>query len=79
VTRYRFGTESADFHVCSDCGVAPIVTCVMDGTRYAVVNANALDNVDKADLAVAAADFEGESMESRLARRRRNWTPEAGG
>jgi hypothetical protein len=77
VERYRFGTESADFHVCADCGVAPIVTCEMDGVRFAVVNANAFDNVDRAELAVAAADFEGESMESRLARRRRNWMPEA--
>jgi hypothetical protein len=77
VTRYRFGTESADFHVCADCGVTPIVTCVIDGARFAVVNANVFDNVDKTELAVAAANFEGESMDGRLVRRRRNWTPEA--
>jgi hypothetical protein len=74
---YRFGTESADFHVCAVCGVAPIVTCVLDGARFAVVNANTFDNVERTDLSVAAADFEGETMETRLARRRRNWTPEA--
>lgn len=74
---YRFGTRSADFHICAECGVAPIVTCVMDGTRFAVVNANAFDNVDRAELSAVAADFEGEAMEARLARRRRNWTPEA--
>jgi hypothetical protein len=79
VSSYRFGTESADFHVCASCGAVPIVTCVLDGARYAVVNANTFDDVDSSELARAAADFEGESMERRLARRRRNWTPEAAG
>jgi hypothetical protein len=79
VNPYRFGTESADFHICASCGAVPIVTCTMGGARYAVVNANAFDNVDRAELAQAAANFEGESMDDRLARRRRNWTPEAAG
>jgi hypothetical protein len=77
VRRYRFGTESADFHVCTGCGAVPIVTCEVDGARYAVVNANAFDNVDPSELARAPADFEGESIETRLARRKRHWTPEA--
>lgn len=77
VTLYRFGTRSADFHVCAGCGAVPIVTCTMDGRRFAVVNANTFDDVQRSELAESATDFEGESMESRLARRRRNWTPEA--
>ena len=77
VALYRLGTKTADFHVCSACGVAPIVTCVMDGTRYAVVNANTFDNVETAKLMQMSTDFEGETTEGRLARRRRNWTPEA--
>lgn len=77
VTRYRFGTKTADFHVCSTCGVVPIVTCEIDGARYAVVNANTFDNVDRNQLVESIADFEGETAENRLARRRRNWTPEA--
>jgi hypothetical protein len=76
VTPYRFGTQSADFHVCATCGAVPIVTCVMDGVRYAVVNANAFDDVDYSQLSVTGAGFEGESVDTRLARRRRNWTPE---
>lgn len=58
VTQYRFGTETADFHVCAACGVVPIVTCLLDGARYAVVNANAFDDVDPSELAEAATDFE---------------------
>jgi hypothetical protein len=77
VTQYRFGSKTADFHVCSTCGVVPIVTCVIDGTRYAVVNVNTFDDVDRSQLVETAASFEGETTENRLARRRRNWTPEA--
>jgi hypothetical protein len=76
-SRYRFATKTADFHVCASCGVVPIVTCVIEGARYAVVNVNTFDNVDHAELGEAATSFEGETTESRLARRRRNWTPEA--
>ena len=73
---YQFGTKTADFHVCKTCGIVPIVTCVIDGSRYAVVNVNTFDNVDRSELAEAPTDFEGEGTADRLARRRRNWTPE---
>lgn len=75
-TVYQFGTRSADFHVCSTCGVAPIVTCLIDGRRYAVVNANAFEGIDRSALIEARADFEGELLDVRMARRLRNWTPE---
>ena len=77
VMQYRFGTKTADFYVCLNCGVIPIVTCMIDGTRYAVVNVNAFDDFDRSQLVKTATDFEGETTENRLARRRRNWTPEA--
>jgi len=78
VQRYRFGTKTADFHLCMICGVLPIVSCEIEGRRFAVVNANTFDDVDRSQLVEAAADFEGETTQMRLARRRRNWTPEAG-
>jgi hypothetical protein len=77
VTQYRFGTKTADFHVCMTCGVIPIVTCTIEGARYAVVNVNTFDNVDRSQLIESAANFEGEPIDERMARRRRNWTPEA--
>jgi len=70
---YRFGTGTADFHVCARCGTVPLVTSTIDGRRYAVVNVNTLDDVDDACLQIAAASFEGEDVGDRLARRRRNW------
>lgn len=76
VSKYSFGTRTATFHVCSRCGVVPIVTCELDGRLYAVVNVNAFQNVDPARLRRSAADFEGEDVESRLARRKRHWIPD---
>jgi hypothetical protein len=76
-TRYRFGTKTADFHVCITCGVIAIVTCTIEGIRYAVFNVNAFVDIDRSQIVKASMDFEGEEMADRLARRRRNWTPEA--
>jgi hypothetical protein len=76
-TRYRFGSKTADFHVCLTCGVVPIVTCTIEDARYAVFNVNAFADADPAQVVTAAANFEGEATGDRLARRKRNWTPEA--
>lgn len=73
VSAYAFGTRTATFHVCADCGAVPVVTCDMEGRRYAVVNVNTLENVDPARLDRSPASFAGEAVESRLARRARNW------
>jgi hypothetical protein len=73
VARYAFGTETADFHVCRQCGVVPLVSSHIDGRDYAVVNVNTFDNVDPALLRHASANLDGESVDDRLARRQRNW------
>ena len=74
--RYRFGTGTADFHVCRACGAVPAVTCALEGRTYAVVNVNCLEGVDPATLNRAATDFEGEAAADRLARRRARWIAE---
>ncbi len=73
VSKYAFGSRTATFHVCSRCGAVPIVTSEIANHLYAVVNVNVFENVDQSRLRRAAASFEGEDTESRLARRRRNW------
>ena len=73
VSRYQFGTRTATFHVCARCGVPPLVTCILGGRTYAVVNVNCLEDVDEARLDRAPASFDGETVEARLARRKRNW------
>lgn len=76
VSRYRFGTKTAEFHVCSRCGIAPVVTSDIEGRAYAVVSVNAFENVDPSLLRRASATFADESEQSRLARRARNWIPQ---
>ena len=73
VTRYSFGTRTADFHVCARCGVTPVVTSLIAGKLYAVVNVNSLEGIDPSMLRRASASFEGETGEARLARRQRGW------
>ena len=73
VERYRFGTETADFHICRACGVVPVVTCTLEGTEYAVVNVNTLNDVARAMFETADTDFDGETTDDRLARRKRKW------
>jgi hypothetical protein len=73
VSRYTFGTKTADFHVCASCGNVPVVTSRIDGRLYAVVSVNAFEGVDASLLRRAPASFDGEDEAARLARRKRNW------
>ena len=73
VSRYSFGTQTAEFHICSACGVVPVVTSRIDGRLYAVVSVNAFENVAPSLLRRSPATFEGEDEAARLARRQRYW------
>lgn len=73
VSRYAFGTETADFHICKQCGVTPLVTSLIDEKLYAVVNVNTFENVDASLLHRASSTVDGENTHDRLARRKRNW------
>lgn len=75
VSTYRFGTKTADFYVCSVCGVTPFVLSEIDDDRYAVVNINTFDDADDLSFSSSATDFDGEDTGSRLERRKRNWIP----
>jgi hypothetical protein len=73
VSTYAFGTRTAEFHVCSRCGIVPVVTSRLDGRLYAVVNVNAFEGVAPALLRRRPASFDGEGVGERLERRKRNW------
>jgi hypothetical protein len=73
VSRYAFGTRTADFHVCVRCGIVPVVTSRIDERLYAVVSVNAFEGVEESLLRRAPASFDGEGNDTRLARRKRNW------
>jgi hypothetical protein len=73
VSKYAFGSRTATFYVCSRCGAVPFVASEIANHLYAVVNVNVLENIDPSRLRRAAVTFEGEDVQSRLARRKRNW------
>lgn len=73
VAPYQFGTKTAEFHLCTACGVVPVVTSRIEGRLYAVVSVNAFDGVDPALIRRAPISFDGEGEGSRMARRARNW------
>jgi hypothetical protein len=72
-SKYAFGTKQASFHICTRCGVVPVVTSQVDGTLYAVVSVNALEGVDESLIQRQPTNFDGEAVGDRLARWRRNW------
>jgi len=76
VSKYAFGTHTAEFHVCSRCGIVPVVTSRIDDRLYAVVSVNAFEGVDPSLLRRGSANFDGEGEESRLGRRKKNWIPD---
>ena len=73
ISKYVFGTKTAEFHVCTACGVVPVVTSRIDGRLYAVVSVNAFENVEPALLRRAPTTFDAEDEQARLSRRKRSW------
>ena len=76
VSRYAFGTKTAEFYICTSCGVVPFVVSQIQGQLYAVVNVNTFEDVNPEDLVSSVTDFDGESLDGRLQRRARNWIPQ---
>jgi len=75
VSKYQFGSGTAEFYICSRCGVVPFVTSMIEDNLYAVVNVNSFEGIDPSCFSRAVTDFDGETTESRLDRRKRNWIP----
>ncbi|HSD69900.1 MAG TPA: hypothetical protein VLB07_10110 [Woeseiaceae bacterium] len=75
VSKYRFGTKTADFYVCAKCGAVPFVACDIGGQTYAVVNINTFKDLAGWSLNASRSNFDGEGTGDRLDRRQRNWIP----
>jgi hypothetical protein len=73
VSKYAFGTRTAEFLICTRCGIVPVVTSRIDDRLYAVVSVNAFEGVNQSLLRRAPASFDDEVKDARLARRKRNW------
>ncbi len=75
VSRYVFGLRASEFLVCRTCGVFVCAVCAIDGRTYATLNANVLDARASLTATPSRVDYDGETVEARLARRARAWTP----
>jgi len=75
VERYRFSLGITDFLICRRCGVYVLAVAEMDGERYAVLNANALERRAEMTSRPQPMDYDGETAETRRARRKARWTP----
>jgi len=73
VNAYAFGTRTAQFHICANCGIVPLVTSLIADRLFAVVNVNTFDDVNAVRLNRIPASFDGESEGDRLKRRERYW------
>jgi hypothetical protein len=73
--RYAFGWRTADYLICKTCGVyvAAVTTGESESRGIAIVNC--LDDRRQFTSAPIAVDYDAESREQRMERRRRRWTP----
>jgi hypothetical protein len=73
VTRYRFDQLTADFLVCSVCGVYVAALLEGEGREVATININTLDV--KLTGVGASVSYADEEREQRVKRRLAAWTP----
>jgi hypothetical protein len=73
--RYRFGTGTADFLICRDCGTYVGVVQAIEGVLYGVLNVAGTDIRALAERPAVPMDYDAETAGSRAARRQGKWTP----
>ena len=75
VMRYRWGLATADFLVCGKCGVYGAAVLTEGHLAWATVNTRILDDQAPFEREAASVDYEGETAQERIARRKLRWTP----
>lgn len=73
-SRYVFGLGTAEFLVCTRCGVYVAAVMTDGDRRYATVNLNALERAAEFPAGSPVA-YDAEDAAARIARRRARWTP----
>lgn len=76
VNRYTFGTHTAEFFICSRCGVIPFATSMIRDHLYAVVNVQTFEGENLQSSEQVVTTFDNETVESRLRRREQTWIPQ---
>jgi hypothetical protein len=73
--RYGFGLQTAEYLICKTCGVymAAVTTAESEARGIAIVNC--LDEHRRFTSEPIAVDYDAESRDDRVERRRSRWTP----
>ena len=74
VSKFRFGHRTADFYVCRECGMIPVVTSEIDGATRGIVDVRMIEGFAWSRSETSRHDFEGEEVDDRLDRRKGYWT-----
>jgi len=72
---YRQGSGTAEFWLCSECGVLVAVTFEHDGRLYGAVNATCLDDALEFEASIPASP-QALSPEQKVARWLQVWVPD---
>jgi len=75
INRYRFALNTADFLICSVCGVYIGATLTDEDGTWMVVNVNTLRDLPPLDFPIVIHNFDAEDVAGRVARRKKIWTP----
>ncbi len=75
VRRYRFGTRTADYLFCGQCGTYVAALCETSAGLRAVVNTLCLGARDAFKQDAAHPNYDTETTAERLSRRAANWMP----
>jgi hypothetical protein len=75
VQKYRFGSGTADYLLCRQCGVYVGAVCDTAAGTRAVINTRCLSDGVAFVQAAMHPDYDGETVDQRLARRAANWMP----
>jgi hypothetical protein len=73
--RHVFGLRTAAYLVCKTCGVYVAAVTMGEGEPRGIAIVNCLDDRRQFTSAPIAVDYDAESRDQRLERRRRRWTP----
>ena len=73
--RYRFGLRTADFLLCTRCGVYLGAQIATGSGSFGIINARALAAIPEALPSASPVSYQAEDAAQRLARRAERWTP----
>ena len=78
LNRYRFGLMTADFLLCTNCGVYIGAFIETDKGRFGIINTHALHSQPEGLASPAPISYDGEAVAGRISRREQRWSPVCG-